>query len=69
MNNLSSSSNYHVTSSESIKPLTFKLTGKRVFKMSPIHHHFEQCGWSEVKIVTVFSVITFILCIIGFISL
>ena len=32
-----------------------KLTGKRVFKMSPIHHHFEMCGWSEVKIVLVFS--------------
>ena len=52
-----------------IQVTSFKLTGKRVFKMSPIHHHFEQCGWSEVKIVTVFSVITFILCIIGFISL
>ncbi len=37
----------------------FKLThGKRLFKMSPIHHHFEMCGWSEVKIVTVFSLIT-----------
>ena len=36
----------------------FKLTGKRVFKMAPVHHHFELCGWSEVKIVTVASVIT-----------
>lgn len=37
----------------------FKLThGKRLFKMSPIHHHFEMCGWSEVKIVSVFSVFT-----------
>lgn len=37
----------------------FKLThGKRLFKMSPIHHHFEMCGWSEVKIVTVFSIVT-----------
>ncbi len=37
----------------------FKLThGKRLFKMSPIHHHFEMCGWSENKIVTVFSVVT-----------
>lgn len=37
----------------------FKLThGKRLFKMSPIHHHFEMCGWSEVKIVSVFSVVT-----------
>ena len=38
----------------------FKLTHKRIFKMAPIHHHFEMCGWSEVKIVTVFSVITLI---------
>lgn len=37
----------------------FKLThGKRLFKMSPIHHHFEMCGWSEVKIVSVFSAVT-----------
>ena len=37
----------------------FKLThGKRLFKMSPIHHHFEMCGWSEVKIVGVFSAVT-----------
>ena len=34
--------------------------------MAPIHHHFEQCGWNEVKIVTVFSIITVVLCIIGF---
>ena len=37
---------------------SFKLTGKRIFKMSPIHHHFEMCGWSENKIVTVFSLVT-----------
>jgi len=37
----------------------FKATGgKRIFKMSPIHHHFEMSGWSEVKIVTVFSLVT-----------
>lgn len=52
-----------------IQVTSFKLTGKRVFKMSPIHHHFEQCGWSEVKIVTVFSTITTILCIIGFMAI
>ena len=52
-----------------IQVTSFKLTGKRVFKMAPIHHHFEQVGWSEVKIVTAFSVITFLLCVIGFISL
>lgn len=52
-----------------IQVTSFKLTGKRVFKMSPIHHHFEQLGWSEIKIVTIFSSITAILCIIGFIAL
>ena len=35
----------------------FKKTGKRIFKMSPIHHHFEMCGWSENKIVSVFVVL------------
>lgn len=45
----------------------FKLThGKRLFKMSPIHHHFEMSGWSEVKIVTVFSVVTAIFGLISF---
>lgn len=41
-----------------LQVLSFKLTGKRIFKMSPIHHHFEKCGWSEVKIVFVFSSVT-----------
>ena len=40
----------------------FKATGKRIFKMSPIHHHFEMCGWSERKIVLVFSLVTTALC-------
>ncbi len=45
----------------------FKLThGKRLFKMSPIHHHFEMCGWSEVKIVGVFSLVTAIFAGISF---
>ena len=52
-----------------IQVASFKLTGKRVFKMAPIHHHFEQLGWSEVKIVTVFCIITVALCLIGFLSL
>jgi phospho-N-acetylmuramoyl-pentapeptide-transferase len=43
-----------------IQIISFKTTGKRVFKMSPIHHHYEMSGWSEVKIVAVFSVITLI---------
>ena len=48
----------------------FKLThGKRLFKMAPIHHHFEMCGWSEPRIVCVFSVVTAVLCIVGFAGL
>ena len=44
----------------------FKKTGgKRLFKMAPIHHHFELCGWSETRVVAVFSIITAILCLIG----
>ena len=44
----------------------FKAThGKRFFKMAPIHHHFELCGWSETRVVAVFSVITAILCLIA----
>ncbi len=45
-----------------IQVTSFKLTGKRVFKMSPIHHHFEMCGWSEKKIVMTFTAVTFVLC-------
>lgn len=46
--------------------LYFKAThGKRLFKMSPLHHHFEMCGWSEVKICTVFSIATIILCFLA----
>ena len=44
---------------------SFKLTGKRIFKMSPIHHHFEMCGWKEKKIVFVFTLVTVILGIIS----
>ncbi|MCX7715659.1 MAG: phospho-N-acetylmuramoyl-pentapeptide-transferase [Clostridia bacterium] len=43
----------------------FKLTGKRIFKMSPVHHHFEMCGWNEKKIVRVFTFITLILCVLA----
>ena len=43
----------------------FKKTGKRIFKMAPLHHHFELSGWNENKIVSVFSLITLVLCIIG----
>ncbi len=48
----------------------FKLTGgKRIFKMAPIHHHFELCGWSETRVVTVFSVVTAILCLVALLAL
>lgn len=44
----------------------FKKTGgKRIFKMAPIHHHFELCGWSETRVVAVFSIITAVLCLIA----
>jgi len=48
----------------------FKMTGgKRIFKMAPIHHHFELCGWSETRVVAVFSIITAILCLIAYMGL
>jgi phospho-N-acetylmuramoyl-pentapeptide-transferase len=50
------------TLSVMIQVTSFKLTGKRVFKMSPIHHHFELSNWSENKIVLVFSFVTLISC-------
>ena len=41
----------------------FKIShGKRIFKMAPIHHHFEMCGWNEVKVVTVFTTVSAIFC-------
>ena len=44
----------------------FKAThGKRFFKMAPIHHHFEKCGWSETRVVTVFSIVTALCCLIA----
>lgn len=47
----------------------FKKTGKRVFKMAPIHHHFELSGWPETKVVAIFSIITAILCLVGLMAL
>ena len=44
----------------------FKLThGKRIFKMAPLHHHFEQCGWPETRVVFIFWIATIVLCWIG----
>ena len=53
------------TLSDIIQIGSVKLTGKRVFKMAPIHHHFEMSGWSEVKIVAVFSAVTAVGCLIA----
>ncbi len=48
----------------------FKKTGgKRIFKMAPIHHHFELCGWSETRVVAVFSIVTAILCLISLMAM
>lgn len=48
----------------------FKKTGgKRIFKMAPIHHHFELCGWSETRVVAVFSIVTVLLCLIACLGL
>lgn len=52
-----------------IQVISFKLTGKRVFKMSPIHHHFEMCGMNEVKIVWIFTVSTIVLSVIAILGL
>lgn len=51
------------TLSDILQVSYFKAThGKRIFKMAPIHHHFEMCGWSEVKIVTVFTAVSAVFC-------
>ena len=48
----------------------FKKTGgRRIFKMAPIHHHFELCGWSETKVVAVFSIITALLCLVALMAM
>lgn len=46
-----------------------KTRGKRIFKMAPIHHHFELCGWSETRVVAVFSIVTAILCMVAYLGL
>ncbi len=48
-----------------VQVVSFKLTGKRVFKMAPIHHHFEQLGWTEPQIVIRFWIIAVVLALIG----
>ena len=53
------------TLSVMIQVYYYKKTGNRVFKMAPLHHHFELSGWNENKVVRVFSVITFLVCVLG----
>ena len=52
-----------------VQVASFKMTGRRVFRMAPIHHHFEQLGWSEAQIVMRFWIIAFVLAMIGLASL
>ena len=57
------------TLSDIIQVAYFKLThGKRIFKMAPLHHHFEMCGWKEKKVVAVFSTVSALFCIIAFLG-
>ena len=48
-----------------LQVISFKLTKKRIFKMSPIHHHFEMCGWGEYKIVIIFSAVGLLSGVLG----
>ena len=52
-----------------IQVVSFKLTGKRVFRMAPVHHHFEQLGWPEQKIVVRFWIVSIILGLVALSSL
>ncbi|MBQ2061170.1 MAG: phospho-N-acetylmuramoyl-pentapeptide-transferase, partial [Oscillospiraceae bacterium] len=57
------------TMSDIIQVGYFKLThGKRVFKMAPLHHHFEMCGWKETKIVAVFTAVSLIFCALAYLG-
>ncbi len=51
-----------------LQVMSYKLTKKRIFKMSPIHHHFELCGWSEIKIVVVFTLVTVLFCAVAYLD-
>lgn len=54
--------------SDIIQVTYYKRTHRRIFKMAPIHHHFELCGWSEQKIVLVFSSITAVMCVVAYLA-
>ena len=51
--------------SDIIQVVSFKTRGKRIFRMAPLHHHFELGGWKETKVVIVFWTITLLLCILS----
>ena len=53
------------TASVIIQVISFRLTGRRIFRMAPIHHHFELKGWPEPKVIVRFWIITLVLVIIG----
>jgi len=56
--------------SDILQVVYFKITkGKRLFKIAPLHHHFEKCGWSEIKIVSVFTLVNGLCCIIAFLGM
>jgi len=54
-----------------LQVVVFRLSGrrKRLFKMAPIHHHFEKCGWSEIKVVLIFSFVTLVFCVAAYFSI
>ena len=57
------------TLSDIIQVTYFKLThGKRIFKMAPLHHHFEMCGWREKKVVAVFAAVSAVFCVIAYLG-
>ena len=56
------------TISDIVQVICFQMTGKRIFKMAPLHHHFELSGWRENKVVVVFSLITLISNVLAVIS-
>jgi phospho-N-acetylmuramoyl-pentapeptide-transferase len=52
-----------------IQVASFKMTGRRIFRMAPLHHHFELKGWAEPKVIVRFWIITVILVLVGLASL
>ena len=57
------------TASVIIQVASFKLTGKRIFRMAPLHHHFELKGWPEPRVIVRFWIITFMLVLFGLVTL